>query len=205
MKKFYRRLFSLSAFAVSGLIFCAAIAPEKPENFDPPKQLKIAIVDFKTCVEKSKLGKQEQANFDALKKQMETILEEKEIALNDLAGKFNDMDYLDSLSPDAEAELRRKFRALNQELTQQQSQYYQALNQANIKIIQKITDVIAEASKEIARKHKIDLVLNEDGAFYKIADLDISNLVITSMDEKYDKETKEMKEAQPGAGMALLD
>ena len=211
MKSLRHMLLSFSALVAAGLIFCAATnappAPpaEKLSSFEPPKQLKIAIVDFKACVEKSKLGKQEQANFDALKKQMETILEEKENSLNEIASKFNDIDYLDSLSPDAEAELKRKFRTLNQELSQQQSQYYQALNQANIKIIQKITDIIAGASKEIAKKHNIDLVLNEDGTFFKIADLDISSLVVMVMDETFDKEALEAKDGKPSTGLTMFE
>lgn len=40
--------------------------------------LKIGVVNFKRCVETSKLGKLEQANFEALKKQMESVLGEKE-------------------------------------------------------------------------------------------------------------------------------
>lgn len=205
MKNLRRLALSFFTLAIAGVVLSAAAPNEKVNQkndaFDPPKQLKIAVVDFKECVEKSKLGKQEQGNFDALKKQMETILEEKERALNDIASKFNDIDYLDSLSPEAEAELKRKFRALNQELTQQQSQYYQALNQANIKIIQRITDTISAASKEVAKKYKIDLVLNEDSAFFKTNSLDISPFVITVMDEVYEKEAKNKDKSGATAGL----
>lgn len=202
MKSLRHILLSFSALTAAGLIFCAATPASnaKTNNYDPPKQLKIAIVDFKDCVEKSKLGKQEQANFDALRKQMEAILEEKEKTLNDIASKFNDIDYLDSLSPEAEADFKRKFRTLSQEFTQQQQQYYQALQQANVKIIQKISEVIAKASEEVAKKNKIDMVLNEDGAFYKGVNLDISPLVVTVMDEMFDKESKE---AKPASALSL--
>lgn len=191
--KILRHIFLASAvFIFTGFALCSA-AVENPKSFEQKKPLRIAVVNFKTCVEKSKLGKQEQANFDALKKQMETILEEKEKTLNDIANKFNDIDYLDSLSPEAETELKRKFRALNQELNQQQTQYYQALNQANIKIIQKITDDITAASKEVAKKLNLDLVLNEDGCFFNCADLDISNEVVAVLDNTFDRDAKESK------------
>ncbi|MFQ5729127.1 MAG: OmpH family outer membrane protein, partial [Waddliaceae bacterium] len=93
--------------------------------FVAPKSLeaqgeKIGLVNFKACVEKSKFGKQEQDNFEALKKQMEGVLEEKEKTLSEISTKFNDPDYLDSLSSEAEAELKHKFRSLNQELAQHQ-------------------------------------------------------------------------------------
>lgn len=209
MKNLRRVALSFFTLAIAGVVLCAAAPNEKvnqnKDAFDPPKQLKIAVVDFKECVEKSKLGKQEQGNFDALKKQMETILEEKEKALNDIASKFNDIDYLDSLSPEAEADLKRKFRALNQELTQQQSQYYQALNQANIKIIQRITDTISAASKEVAKKYKIDLVLNEDSAFFKTGSLDISPFVVVVMDEMYEKEAKDKDKNKSGSNAGLFE
>ena len=71
-------------------------------SFTQTKAPVIAVVDFKACVEKSKLGLQEQASLESMKKQMETILQEKEKKLTELSAKFNDLDYLDSLSPDAE-------------------------------------------------------------------------------------------------------
>lgn len=163
----------------------------------PTRNLKIGMVNFKTCVEKSKLGKQEQGTFDAMKKQMETILAEKEKSLNDMASKLGDSDYLDSLAPDAETDLKRKFRALSQELSQAQNQYYQTLQQANFKIIQKIAETISKASEKVAKDLKLDVILNEDGAFYYATDLDISSFIVVEMDSLYEKELKAAKEAPP--------
>lgn len=201
LKPFNKKIISVFAGAMLLLIPTGVLlaAEAAPKSFELNKPIKIAIVNFKTCVEKSKLGKQEQANFDAMKKQMETILEDKEKTLNEMAAKFNDIDYLDSLSPEAETELKRKFRALSQEASQQQNQYYQALSQANVKIIEKITGYITKASEEVAKKHKIDLMLNEDSSFFNSPELDISTFVVAVMDEKFDIEAKESKEAQPGA------
>ena len=114
-------------YYVLGLVVAnvALIVTEpKPTSNDAHK---VVYVDFKECVEGSKLGKQEQSTFENLKKQMEKALEEQEKTLTDLATKLNDTDYLDSLTPEAETELKRKFRALNQEMNQVQSQYYQTL------------------------------------------------------------------------------
>lgn len=164
---------------------------------DAKKPLVIKVVNFKGCVEQSKMGKEEQASFEALKKQMETILEEKEKTLTEIADKFNDPDYLDSLSAEAETELKRKFRALSQELKQQEAQYYQALSQTNMKVVQKLTDAVAKASSTVAKNNHYDLVLNED-SFYYSPDLDVSSQVVAVMDEMYEKEAKEAKENKPG-------
>lgn len=187
-------LLSLAAacWLVSPSTLCAA------DTF-PTRQLKIAVVNFKTCVEKSKIGKQEQGTFEAMKKQMEAILADKEKSLNEMAGKLSDADYLDSLSPDAETELKRKFRAVSQELSQSQQQYLQTLQQANVKIIQKLAETIGKASQKVAKDLKLDYVLNEDGAFFYSPDLDVSNQVVVEMDVIYEKEMKDASAGQPAA------
>lgn len=196
MKKltcFTLTLFTAATFLFSG----SAAAADAPAKFEQTKPLRIAMVNFKTCVEKSKVGQKEQAAFDAMKKQMETIMEEKEKALTDVATKFNDIDYLDSLSPDAEAELKRQFRTLNQEYQQQQQQFYQALSQTNMLVIQKLTDDVTKAAEEVAKANNIDVVLNSEGAFFSVPAIDISNLVIRVLDDKFEKDSKDAKPAAP--------
>lgn len=178
----------LIAFTCATVILCSA-APAQAAD----KPTKIAVVNFKTCVEKSKLGQKEQANFEAMKKQMETVLEEKEKSLTDIASKFNDIDYLDSLSPDAEADLKRQFRSLNQEFTQQQNQFYQTLSQTNIKVVQKLTDMVAQVSKDLAKRQQIDIVLNDDSCFFASEAMDISDQIVKAMDEAFEKEAKDNK------------
>ncbi|NGX42261.1 MAG: hypothetical protein K940chlam7_00539 [Chlamydiae bacterium] len=165
------------------LLFCSA-APKELEA----QTANIGFVDFKKCVEQSKLGKQEQANFESMKKQMEDVLGEKEKSLSDISTKFDDPDYLDTLSPEAEAEMKHKFRNLNQELSQHQQQYYQILNQANFKIIQKISETINEASKTVAKDKSLDIILNEEGAFYYKDTLDVSADIVKVMDATFKPE-----------------
>ncbi len=168
---------------INGLIAAALLCAAIPNDLSAAdKVIKVGVVDFKACVEKSKFGKKEQANFDALKKQMEGVLEEKEKALTEVSKKMNDPDYLDSLSPEAEAELKHKYRSLTQELAQHQQQFYQMLNQANFKIIQKITEEIGKASKSIAQAKGLDLIVHEESTFYFDKALDISNDIIKVLD-----------------------
>jgi outer membrane protein len=171
---------------------------EAAETFEQSKPLRIALVSFKTCVEKSKMGQKEQSGFDAMKKQMETILTDKEKALTEVASKFNDIDYLDSLSPDAEAELKRQYRNLNQEFSQQQNQFYQTLSQTNLLIIQKLNDAVTKASQEVAKKNQIDVILNEESCFFATPAIDISPMVVRVLDEMFEKESKEAKPAAAG-------
>jgi len=204
--KFLEKLKASRVFNVcsGAFLLCSAVnlgalnAETAPAaNADQNKSLKIRIVNFKTCVEKSKLGQQEQGAFEGLKKQMETVLGEKEKVLTEIAAKFEDPDYLDSLSPEAETEIKRKFRSLNQELTQMQNQYYQALNQTNMKVVQKLTDIVTETASAVAKKNGYDLVFSDESCFFSAPELDISTQVITLMDQQFeDSKTKE-KEGAP--------
>lgn len=173
-----------------GLFLLSPFVSTQMEALSPSGNVNIRIVNFKTCVEQSKMGKEEQATFEALKKQMENVLEEKEKTLNEISTKFNDPDYLDSISPEAETELKRKFRALSQEIAQQQNQYYQALSQTNYKVVQKLMEVVTETAAKIAKKENYDFILNEEGLFFYNPELDISKEVIAKMDELYEKESK---------------
>jgi len=156
----------------------------------------IGVVNFGTCISDSKLGKAEQANFENIKKQMGSHLEAIEKELNDLAGKMNNPEYVDGLSPEAEGELREKTRNLNEELMRNQNQYYQILNQANMKIVQQISGKIAAASETVARGKKIDAVFNQEACFYANNSLNITTDVIKEMDARYDEDSKKQNMAE---------
>lgn len=188
MKRWQKKFALFTVLCASTLLLSSAAEPQKtPASNNNQQQLKIGVVSFKTCVEKSKVGKQEQANFESLKKQMESVLAEKEKTLNDMASKFNDADYLDSLSPEAETDLKRKFRALNQEISQQQNQYMQTLQQTNFKVVQKLQEQVTKAAEIVAKNEKLDLILNDEGSFYNAPRLNISDKVIALMDTEFDK------------------
>ena len=150
------------------------------------------IVNFSTCVTDSKLGKQEQGNFEGLKKQLGTHLEETEKQINELAAKFNDAEYMDGLSPDAEEEMKVKIRGLNEEMSRYQNQYYQVLNQANMRVVQILSTSVSAASEQIAKDKKLSMVINKDACFFYAPTLDVTNLVVSEMDKTYEIEMKKM-------------
>jgi outer membrane protein len=160
------------------------------------QSIKIGVVNAKKCLEESKLGKQEQANFEKMKNQMESILKEKEKNLEEVETKVNDDDYMDSISDEAAAELRRKRKAIKQEGYQLQNQYMQTLQQANMKIIQKLTDVINKASEQVAKEsistgQPIDIIMNDEACTYYHPHLDVSDKVVIKMNSIFDAEPKE--------------
>lgn len=159
-------------------------------------QLRIGIVNTKKCLEESKLGKQEQANFEKMKQQMESVLQDKEKILEEIESKLNDDDYMDSVSDEVASELKRKRRTIRNEGMQLQNQYMQALQQTNMKIIQKLTDAIAKASAQVARDttsgSTIDVIFTDEACtYYDTATLDVSKQVIEKMNATYETEQKD--------------
>lgn len=180
-------------FAALCIATAANAADARPANNNATK---VRVVNFKRCAEQSKFGKQEQTSFEAVKKQMETVLTDKEKTLNDMAEKSEDPDYLDSLSPEAETEMKRKFRTLNQEYAQLQQQYIQALQQTNFKIVQKLSESVAKAANAVAQQMGVDLVLNDEVTFFVAPGLDISSEVIVMLDKLFDQEASKPATAE---------
>ena len=161
-------------------------------NLQKGEAVQYGFVNFKEVLEKSKLGKQEQASFNSLKEQMEKVLEEKDKELNEIASKFNDPDYIDTLSPEAENDLKHKFRTLSQEMNEKQNQFYQALQAAQMKIMQKLAEYVTKASDKISKEKKLDAIFNQDATFYWSPELNVSESIIKEMDGVFEKESKEM-------------
>lgn len=150
----------------------------------------IGVVNFATCVAESKLGKSEQANFENLRKQLDSHMEGTEKELNDAASKLNDAEYMDGLSPEAEMELREKARALNEEMMRYQNQRYQTLSQMNMKVMQQINAQVALSAEVVAKEKNKTAIFTKDSCFYYDASLDLTNLVIAEMDKTYDQSQK---------------
>lgn len=170
------------------LLTLGALAPLQAKDDPSLQSIGIGVVNFKTCVEQSKLGKAEQSAFESLKDQMATVLEKTEKELDDIAKKLSDQDHMDSLSSEAENELKTKFQGLNQELARYQNQYYQILNQANFRLIHELSLKVGEASEAVAKEKGLNIVLNEDACFFRLAGLEITKDVIVELDKRYDAE-----------------
>jgi len=159
------------------------------------------VVNFASCISDSKYGKQEQESFENLRKQMSSLIEDTEKQLQDLAQKLNNGEYLDGLSPEAEKELQEKYGALQEELGRYQGQFYQVMNQANMRLIQTMSQHINTASEKVAKTKKLNMIVNKDAVFFYESKLDITPNIIAQMDKSFEEESKkEIKlEAQTAA------
>ncbi|MBM3183958.1 MAG: OmpH family outer membrane protein [Chlamydiae bacterium] len=179
-----KRFLGICALAIAPL---AAIGASE-------KSLNVGVVNFGKCVEASRHGQFEQKQFESLKNQMQKAIHDLDEQLSATATKLQDKDFLDSLSPEAEKELKQKFQNLGEEMQRYQAQYYQVMQQANMRVMHTIADLINEASEIVAKKSQLSLVLNKDAAFHCASALDITDEVISEMDKKFDKEGKSLEQ-----------
>ena len=165
------------------------------------------VVNPGTCFAESKHGKKEQEGFELLRKEMASKVEETETQLKEIIAKFDDSEYMDSLSPKAEEELKAKYQALQEEMGRYQNQFYQVLNYAHHQMTQKVNQAIAVAAKNIAERNKLDYVVSKDLCFYVRPDLDVTSQVIVEMDKKFEIEarSKATNDSNEKSALELLE
>lgn len=157
-----------------------------------------AIVDFTECLTQSKYGKKEQENFESLRKQITNVMQETEKQINDLAQKLEDPDYMDSLSPKAEEELKLKKQSLTEDMSRYQNEFYQSLSQANYIIHQRLHANVSKAAEKIAKDNKLSFVISKDSCFYYNPDMEITPEILKEMDKNFELESiSDNKEEQP--------
>lgn len=154
------------------------------------------IVNFADCVTESKYGKQEQDAFENVKTQMTTLMTDIEKQRNEVAAKFQDPEFIDSLSPEAEQELKARFQTLHEELGHYQNQYMQVMQQANMKLMQVMNNHVATASQAIAKRKKIPMVVREEACFFYDPSFDVTPEVIKEMDKSFDKNNQKTAQAE---------
>ena len=177
---FLTTLFCLSAFAA-----------------DPAPQL--GVVNFSTCVSDSKLGMQEQASFETLKKQMASLLEDTEN--NSMISLLNSTT--PTISMVSLLRLKRILKIssapFNEDLNRYQNQYYQVMNQANMRIVQTLSNGINAASEKVAKSKKLSVVLNKEACFYYMPALDVTKMVIAEMDKAFVPDAKKPATPPPAS------
>ncbi len=156
------------------------------------------VANFSSCFTGSKYGKKEQANFENLRKQLVSLVENTEKQLKETAAKLEDTEYLDSLSPKAEEDLKRKYQELSDNLAQHQQQFYHILNQANSQLIQKMIQHVSRASEKVAEKINLNCVINQEACFYSRENLNVTKQVIEQMDFDFSEAVKNKKVSENG-------
>jgi outer membrane protein len=93
---------------------------------------------------------------------------------------------MDGLSPEAEEEMKARYATLSEEMSRYQGQYYQVMNQAQMKLVQGVGSSVQEASEIVAKNKKLSMIMNKEACFFTNATLDVTSLVIAEMDKQFE-------------------
>jgi outer membrane protein len=184
-----KKRYLVTAFILAGLQLCAA-------------EQKVGIVNMENIFMETKLGKQEQASFETMRKQFASLLEDTEKQLRDLHEKLSDKDTLDGLSPEAEAEMKNTFAQKNDEMGRYQQQYSQFLQQGQHRLMQSIFGGITQASEKLAAAKGYTMILNKQMCFYSAPTLDVTADMVKEMDKNFEDEAKKTAAAAAPAPAA---
>lgn len=188
--------FAVLSLAVCSLLFTnATFASSSKVDAKHEAKNEIGIVNFTACVTESKLGKKEQESLENVKNQMTGLIKEIESQLQDLTSKLNDSDYMDGLSPEGDQELKIKFQGLREDYERYQGQFYQVMQQANMKLVQTVSSYVNSATDKIAKDKNLSLVVNKDACFSFRETFDITQDVINEMDKVFDELEKQSAKA----------
>lgn len=174
---------------IQSALLATTLALSSTASADEGSALNIGVVDFRSCLEKSYLGQQEQLKLESMRNEMVSTLEGKEKALAEVMDKLKKPEYLDTLSPQAEEELQQEYAKLSEEMQILQNQAYQALNQAQMKMFQSISEEVSKSAEYIAREHNVDMIVNQEGCFYHKRPLDFTQLIISDLNRQFQPES----------------
>lgn len=188
---------SILTLVAANLIFGSSLHAASSNKSDIKQEVKneIGIVNFTSCITESKVGKKEQESLETIKNQMTALIKDIENQLNDISSKFSDPDYLDGLTPEGENEQKMKFQALKEEYDRYQNQFYQVMQQANMKLVQTVSSYVNSATDKIAKTKNLALVVNKDACFSFKESFDITQDVINEMDKVFEDLEKQTAKA----------
>lgn len=161
-------------------------------------EMRVGVVDFKTCLESSYLGQQETNKLEAMRNEMVSTLESKEKLLTDVMNKLRKPEYLDTISPQAEEELQKQYAQLSEEISMLQNQAYQTLNQAQMKMIQTLSEQISKSSEYLAREQNLDMIINQESCFYFKRPLEITPLVVQELNRHFQPDIAKANDEDSG-------
>lgn len=157
----------------------------------------LGVVNFSRVISESKYGKQEQEGLEQMRSQMNTLMSDISKQLTEIDGKLTNPEVVDSLSPAAEEELKGKRQSLMDEVYRYEQQFSHLLNQAQMRLLQSMSNYTTDASASVAKKKNLSYIINKEACFYYKTELDITDQVIAEMNSDFDKNNQSKEAPMP--------
>lgn len=181
----------LKGAALIAALFSTTLVSAADHNKATEQSIKVGVVDFRTCIEKSYLGQSEQNRLETMQNDMISSMEEKQTQLQVVVDKLKNQDYMDTLNASAEQELQAQFKELSDQMQMAQYQANQSWEKARMDLFQTMNSEVAKAAEYLAREEGLDLILNQESVFFFKRPSDITPLVVAELNRHYDKDTLE--------------
>lgn len=154
-------------------------------NIEPAR---VGIVSVRACVEQSKEGQTARDSLENLNKSLTKSLDELSKKLEEINIKLENEDVRDSLAPEAEKALQDERDNLLQEHEMRRMHFSQQMQQAQMAAMQTLFDRVSKASEGVAADLNLNLIIQEDSAFFFSPKLDVTDRVIAVMDTLHTQE-----------------
>ena len=115
------------------------------------------IVNFLHCMKESKYGKREKEKFDRLEEHMISLITDHDKQYNDVMSRLSDPEFVDSLSPEGEQELRSRVQTVGEELSRYREQYAQVMQRANMQYVQMLSQHVQQAAAVVAKTRSLQM------------------------------------------------
>jgi len=146
---------------------------------------------YEFCITNSLQGKKERETLEKQHGEISKILKDLETQIHETERKRTDLDYLDTLSPQAIDELTTLHSHQIEEFRMTQGKFSQVLQQLQQQSMSIIQEQIKQAAAKVAIENQLDAVLSAEATFFAREDLDVTTQVIKVMDENFIAESKQ--------------
>ena len=177
-----KKLFLL--FAIAGLTSSQAAfgdtAPGAP-----------GVVNFQTCMEKAKIAQDKRRELEGFDKQFRVKIDEIQKRCKEIDDKLNNVEYVDSITAEAEENLKKERQAEMQKLMGTQNEFQQIMQQQQMAFSQSFMISLGDAAKKVAKEKGLSHVIAKEACLYYEDNLDLTEDVISKINALYDKQQRE--------------
>lgn len=153
------------------------------------------VVNFQTCMEKAKIAQDKRRELENFDKQFRVKIDEIQKHCKEIDDKLNNVEYVDSITAEAEENLKKERQAEMQKLMGTQNEFQQIMQQQQMAFSQSFMISLGDAAQKVAKEKKLSHVIAKEACLYYDDNLDLTEDVIAKINAIYDKQQREAEKA----------
>lgn len=154
------------------------------------------IVNFQACVSEAKIAQEKQKELEGLEKQFRVRIDEIQKRCKEIDEKLGNEAYIDSISAEAEENLKKERQAEVQKLMSAQNEFQQIMQQQQMAFQQSFVLSLGDAAKQVAKERGHSYVISKDACLFYDDNLDMTKDVVAKVNAVYDAQKQELEKAK---------